>query len=62
LSAKSILKAVFGKFSHFYTKFGKLYQRKQKTKKGLILSSTKKKEKMDFRKEKIAKLEKLEKV
>jgi hypothetical protein len=33
----------------------------KKTKKGLILSSTKKKEKMDFRKEKIAKLEKLEK-
>jgi hypothetical protein len=48
LSAKSILKAVFGKFSHFYTKFGKLYQRKQKTKKGLILSSTKKEGKDGF--------------
>ncbi len=61
MSAKSILKAVFGKFSHFYTKFGKLYQRKQKTKKGLILSPTKKEGKDGFEERKNCKVGKIRK-
>jgi hypothetical protein len=45
LSAKSILRAVFGEFSHFYTKFGKLYQRKQKNEKRAYFKLNKKRRK-----------------
>jgi len=48
LSAKSIKKAVFGEFSHFYTKFGNYTKGNKKRKKGLILSPTKKEGKDGF--------------
>jgi hypothetical protein len=61
LSAKLILKAVFGKFSHFYTKFGKLYQRKQKNEKRAYFRLNKKEGEDGFQERKNCKVGKIRK-
>jgi len=42
LSTKSILRAVFGKFSHFYTKFGKIIPKETKNEKRAYFKLNKK--------------------
>jgi hypothetical protein len=61
LSAKSILKAVFGKFSHFYTKFGKIIPKETKNKKRAYFKLNKKEGKDGFQERKNCKVGKIRK-